>query len=207
MKEITINGTSRETVGKKATREVRKAGLVPCVMYGEAKGENGLPVAAAFTVKYEEIRKLLYTPEIYLVDLILDGNKHTAILQDAQFHPVKDEALHVDFYEVHADKPIVMAVPVAAQGLAAGVKSGGRLNVPVRRLKVRATYDKIPEKLYIDVTDLNLGKSIKVADLHFDGLELVTPKDVVVCTVKVTRNSRSAAGTESEAGAEGATSE
>ena len=201
MKEITINGTSRQSLGKKATREARRAGLVPCVMYGEAKGENGLPVAEAFTVKYDEIRKLLYTPEIFLVDLIIDGKKHTAILQDAQFHPVKDEALHVDFlpndcYEVHAEKPIVMAVPIATKGLAIGVKAGGRLNVPVRRLKVRATFDKIPEKLYIDVTNLHLGKSIKVADLEFEGLELITPKDVVVCTVKTTRNARSAASAE-----------
>lgn len=196
MKEITINGTSRQSLGKKATREARRAGLVPCVMYGEAKGENGLPVAEAFTVKYDEIRKLLYTPEIFLVDLIIDGKKHTAILQDAQFHPVKDEALHVDFYEVHAEKPIVMAVPIATKGLAIGVKAGGRLNVPVRRLKVRATFDKIPEKLYINVTNLHLGKSIKVADLEFEGLELITPKDVVVCTVKTTRNARSAASAE-----------
>ena len=193
MKENTINGVTREATGKKATREARRAGLVPCVLYGEARNEKNLPEAVAFNVKYDEIRKLLYTPEIYLVDLIIDGKKHTAILQDAQFHPVKDEVLHVDFYEVHAEKPIIMAVPIATKGLAAGVKAGGRLNAPVRRLKVRATFDKIPEKLYIDVTELQLGKSIKVADLAFEGLELVTSKDVVVCTVKTTRNSRSAA--------------
>ncbi len=192
MKEITINGTSRQTVGKKSTRDARRQGLVPCVMYGEARGEDGLPISQAFTVPYDEIRRLIYTPEIFLVNLILDGRKHTAVLQDAQFHPVRDEVLHTDFYEVHAEKPIVMAVPVSAKGLAAGVKAGGRLNVAVRRLKVRATYDKIPEKLYIDVTGLELGKSIKAGDLDFEGLELVTPKEVVVCSVKTTRSSRSA---------------
>lgn len=193
MKEITINGTTRTAVGKKATHEVRKVGLVPCVIYGEAKDANNAPVAASFTIPYEEARKLLFTPDIYLVDAVIDGKKHTAVVQDAQFHPVKDTILHIDFLEVHAEKPIVMAVPIQAKGLAVGVKAGGRLNVPVRKIKVCATYDKIPEKLYIDVTNLHLGKSIKVGDLHFEGLELVTSKDVVVCTVKTTRAAQSSA--------------
>lgn len=193
MKEITINGTLRTEVGKKSTREARKAGLVPCVMYGEETDAQGAPKATAFTIPYKEAAKLLFTPEIYLVNAMIDGVKHTVILQDAQFHPVKDTVLHIDFFEVHAEKPIVMAVPIQAQGLAVGVKAGGRLNVPVRRIKVRATYDKIPEKLYIDVTDLHLGKSIKVGDLSFEGLELVTPKEVVVCTVKTTRAAQSSA--------------
>ncbi len=193
MKEITINGTSRTDLGKKATRAVRNSGLVPCVMYGEERDANNLPVALPFTISYEEARKLLFTPDIYLVDAVIDGKKHTAIIQDSQFHPVKDTVLHIDFFEVHAEKPIVMAVPIQTTGLAIGVKAGGRLNVPVRKIKVCATYDKIPEKLFIDVTKLNLGKSIKVGDLHFEGLELVTSKDVVVCTVKTTRAAQSSA--------------
>lgn len=193
MKEITINGTSRAEVGKKSTRDARRAGLVPCVMYGEETDAQGAPKATAFTIPYKEAAKLLFTPEIFLVDAMIDGVKHTVILQDAQFHPVKDTVLHIDFFEVHAEKPIVMAVPIQAKGLAVGVKAGGRLNVPVRRIKVRATYDKIPEKLYIDVTNLHLGKSIKVGDLSFDGLEMVTPKEVVVCTVKTTRAAQSSA--------------
>lgn len=193
MKEITINGTSRTDLGKKATRAVREAGLVPCVMYGEEKDANNLPVALPFTISYDEARRLLFTPDIYLVDAVIDGKKHTVIIQDSQYHPVKDTILHIDFFEVHAEKPIVMAVPIKTKGLALGVKAGGRLNVPVRKIKVKATYEKIPEKLYIDVTNLHLGKSIKVGDLHFDGLELVTPKDVVVCTVKTTRAAQSSA--------------
>lgn len=198
MKEITINGTVRTEVGKKATRDARRANLVPCVMYGEEKDEKGLPKALAFTTPYEEARKLLFTPEIYLVNIMIDGKNHTAIIKDAQFHPVKDTILHIDFYEVHAEKPIVMGVPVQTKGLAPGVKAGGRLNVPVRKLNVCATYKQIPEKLYIDVSNLNLGKSIKVGDLSFEGLELVTPKEVVVCTVKTTRAAQSAS-TEEEA--------
>ena len=191
MKEITINGTSRTEVGKKATHEARKAGLVPCVIYGEAKDANNAPVAKSFTIPYEEAGKLLVTPDIFLVDAVIDGKKHTAVIQDAQFHPVKDTILHIDFFEVHAEKPIVMGVPIQTKGLAVGVKAGGRLNVTVRKIKVRATFDKIPEKLYVDVTNLHLGKSIKVGDLSFEGLELVTHKDVVVCTVKTTRAAQS----------------
>jgi large subunit ribosomal protein L25 len=191
MKQIEINGTVRNELGKKAARAIRKEGLVPCVMYGEQKDADNKPVATSFTITYEEARKLLFTPDIYLVNASIDGNVHTVIIQDAQFHPVKDTILHIDFYEVHTEKPIVMAVPIQTTGLAIGVKAGGRLSVAVRKLKVKATYDKIPEKLTIDVTNLNLGKSIKAGELSFEGLELVTPKEVVVCTVKTTRAAQS----------------
>ncbi len=160
-------------------------------MYGEQKDANNKPVATSFTISYEEARKLLFTPDIYLVNATIDGKVHTVIIQDAQFHPVKDTILHIDFFEIHTEKPIVMAVPIQTTGLAIGVKAGGRLSVAVRKLKVKATYDKIPEKLFIDVTNLNLGKSIKAGELSFEGLELVTPKEVVVCTVKTTRAAQS----------------
>ena len=193
MKQIAINGTVRTDLGKKATKEVRKAGNVPCVIYGEKKDENGAPVAVHFTVSEKEINKLIYTPHIYLVDINIDGVDHKAVLKEVQFHPVKDNVLHVDFYEVHAEKPIVMGVPVVAKGLAAGVRAGGRLMMMVRRLQVRAMYSAIPEKLEIDVTALELGKSIKAGQLSFDGLEMVTPKEVIVCTVKMTRAAMGAA--------------
>ena len=136
--------------------------------------------------------------------IMLDGKKRTAIVQDSQFHPVKDTILHVDFFEVHAEKPIVMAVPIRTEGLAPGVQAGGRLNVPVRTLKVRATDQQIPEMLVVDISKLRLGKSIKVGQLSYDGLELVTPKDVVVCTVKMTRTAQTSAATEEEAPEEAA---
>ena len=150
MKQIAISGVSRTDLGKKATKEVRKNGNVPCVIYGEKKGENGLPEAIHF-----------YTPHIYLVNVTIDGTEHQAVLKEVQFHPVKDNVLHVDFYEVRADKPIVVGVPIAPQGLAEGVRAGGRLMAMVRKLNVKATYENIPEKLNIDVTKLQLGKSIK----------------------------------------------
>lgn len=171
MKQIAINGTARAELGKKATKEIRKSGNVPCVIYGEKKDENGNPLAIHFSVSEKEINKLVYTPHIYLVDINIDGVDYKAVLKEVQFHPVKDNVLHVDFYEVHAEKPIVMGVPVQAQGLAAGVRAGGRLMMMVRKLNVRAMYDQIPEKLFVDVTALQLGKTIKAGDLQFEGLE------------------------------------
>lgn len=193
MKEISLTGTSRSECGKKSTKAVRRNGEVPCVMYGELKDANGNPVATSFSVPYKEISKLIFTPNIYLVNLTIDGVAHKGVLKEVQFHPVKDTILHVDFLEVREDKPIIMAVPIATQGLSEGVRAGGRLVTQVRRLKVRACYDQIPEKLYIDVTKLGLGKTIKVGELHFDGLELVTPKEVVVVAVKMTRAAMGAA--------------
>ena len=193
MKQISICGTSRTDLGKKAAKEIRKNGNVPCVIYGEKKDENGNALAIHFTVSEKEINKLIYTPHIYLVDVTIDGVDHKAILKEVQFHPVKDNVLHVDFYEVHAEKPIVMGVPVVAKGLAAGVRAGGRLMMMVRKLQVRAMYDAIPEKLEVDVTELQLGKSIKAGNLNFEGLEMVTPKEVIVCTVKMTRAAMGAA--------------
>lgn len=187
MREFSINGSVRAIVGKKATKEVRKNGLVPCVMYGEKRDENGLPVATHFVVNEKEINKIYFTPHVYLVNINIDGVEHKAIVKEVQCHPVKDNVLHVDFYEVVANRPIVVGVPIAPKGLAEGVRAGGKLMAMIRKINVKATYDLIPEKLDIDVTNLGLGKSIKVGDLSFEGLELVTPKEVIVCTVKMTR--------------------
>ena len=187
MREFSINGSVRAIVGKKATKEVRQNGLVPCVMYGEKRDENGLPVATHFVVNEKEINKIYFTPHVYLVNINIDGVEHKAIVKEVQCHPVKDNVLHVDFYEVVANRPIVVGVPIAPKGLAEGVRAGGKLMTMIRKINVKATYDLIPEKLDIDVTSLGLGKSIKVGDLSFEGLELVTPKEVIVCTVKMTR--------------------
>lgn len=199
MKQISINGTARTELGKKAAKAIRNSGNVPCVLYGEKKDANGQPEAIHFSVSEKEINKLIYTPHIYLVDINIDGEDHKGILKEVQFHPVKDNVLHVDFLEVHAEKPIVMGVPIAPQGLAEGVRAGGRLITMVRKLNVKALYSAIPEKLNIDVTALQLGKSIKVGDLYFENLELVTPKEVIVCTVKMTRAAMGAAAAAAKA--------
>ena len=193
MKSIDVKGTARTATGKKATQEIRKAGSVPCNRYGEARGENGLPVALSFSTTAEELRKLVYSPDIYSVNLNIDGKEYKAVMKELQFHPVTDKLLHVDFYEITEEKPIVMEVPIKLNGLAEGVKAGGKLAASVRKLKVRAVYSAIPERLNIDVTNLGLGKTIKVGELSFEGLELVTSPSVVVCQVKMTRSAMSAA--------------
>ncbi|EJX00835.1 ribosomal protein L25, Ctc-form [gut metagenome] len=193
MKSIEIKGTARQDLGKKATRELRKNNGVPCVLYGVQKDENGLPVATHFTVPVEGLRNLVYTPHIYSVNLNIDGQTVTAILKDIQFHPVKDNILHVDFYQITEEKPIVMEVPVQLEGLAEGVRAGGKLALQLRKLKVKALYNVIPERLVIDVTNLGLGKTIKVGELNFEGLELMNAKEAVVCAVKLTRAARGAA--------------
>ena len=198
MKTIEIKGTARTAGGKKFAKQLRKEGLVPCNIYGEKRGENGLPVATAFAVTNEELRKLLYTPDIYTVILNIDGKECKAILKEAQFHPVKDNVLHVDFYEITDEKPIVMEVPIKLNGLAEGVKAGGKLAASVRKLKVKAVHTAIPERLDIDVTNLQLGKTIKAGELSFEGLEMVTSPSVVVCQVMMTRNARSAAAAAEE---------
>ncbi len=192
MKEINVSGQKRSDLGKKASKLLRKEGLVPCNLYGEKKGENGAPEAFSFAAPMSELRKIVYTPHIYVIKLIIDGEEHTAVLKELQFHPVTDALLHVDFYEVNDQKPITIGIPVKLCGLAQGVRDGGRMNLSIRKINVTAPYQQIPEHLDIDVTNLKLGKSIKVGELSFEGLEIATGKEVVVCSIKSTRNSRSA---------------
>lgn len=192
MKEINLTGQKRTALGKKASKELRKEGLVPCNLYGEAT-QDGKPVAMAFAVPMSELRKIVYTPHIYMINLIIDGESHTAIMKELQFHPVTDALLHIDFLEVNENKPVTIGIPVKLVGLAQGVRDGGRMNLSIRKIDVTAPYTVIPEHLDIDVTALKIGKSIKVGDLHFEGLELATSKDVIVCSVKMTRAAMSAA--------------
>lgn len=196
MKEINIKGTARTEFGKKAARALRRTDAVPCNLYGNMKNENGESISIPFTTTNAELRNLIYSPDIFAVNLDIDGKAYKAVMREIQFHPVKDNVLHVDFYEVNDVHPIVMEVPIKLNGLAEGVKAGGRLAASVRKLKVKAVYTQIPERLDIEVTNLGLGKTIKVGELHFDGLELVTSKDVVVCQVKMTRGARAAAAAE-----------
>ena len=193
MKEINVIGQKRTDVGKKATKLLRKEGLVPCNLYGEKKGENGLPEALAFSVPATEMRKVIYTPHVYVVNITIDGVEHKAIIKELQFHPTSDALLHADFYEVNETKAITVGIPVNIVGHAQGVRDGGKLNLSIRKINVTAPYKQIPEKLDVDVTTLGLGKSIKVGQLSFEGLEIATPKEVIVCSVKTTRASRSAA--------------
>ena len=198
MLEINLSGKKRAAVGKKASRQMRKEGLIPCNLYGEKKGENGLPEAVAFSASMAELRKVVYTPHVYVVNINIDGKEHKAIIKELQFHPTSDALLHADFYEINETKAITVGLPVNLTGHAQGVRDGGRLNLSIRKINVTAPYKNIPEKLDVDVTELQLGKAIKVGQLKFEGLEIATPKEVIVCSVKATRASRSAAAEAAE---------
>ena len=199
MKSIDVKGTARNEFGKKGAKALRKQNLIPCNLYGVERDEKGLPVAKAFSVTFEEVRNLVYSPDIFSVNLTIDGSTVLAVMREIQFHPVKDNILHIDFYQVDPKKPIVMAVPVKLNGLAAGVKAGGKLEQILRRVKAKALYTAIPEKVEIDVTPLTIGKSFKVGDLKVDGIEFVSPKDAVICTVMSTRSAAAAEATEEAA--------
>ena len=192
MKEINVTGQKRTDLGKKASKTLRKEGLVPCNLYGQATAD-GKPVAMSFACPMTELRKVVYTPHIYVINLVIDGESHTAIMKELQFHPVTDALLHVDFLEVNDQKPITIGIPVKLVGLAQGVRDGGRMNLSIRKINVTAPYQQIPEHLDVDVTALKIGKSIKVGELSYEGLELTTGKDVIVCSIKMTRAALSAA--------------
>ena len=193
MREISINGQKREATGKKAAKLMRKEGMVPCNLYGEEKDEKGLPKALSFAASFVELRKVVYSPHVYIVNINIEGKEHKAIIKELQFHPTTDALLHADFYEVTDTKDITVGIPVKLNGLAQGVRDGGKLNLSIRKIDVTAPYKNIPEILEIDVTNLGLGKAIKVGELKFEGLTLATPAQVVVCSVKETRASKAAA--------------
>ena len=201
MKEINVSGQKRENLGKKASKTLRKEGMVPCNLYGEAK-QDGKPLALAFASPMSELRKIVYTPHIYVINLIIDGEEHTAILKELQLHPVTDALLHVDFFEVNDQKPITIGIPVKPVGLAQGVRDGGRMNLSIRKINVTAPYQQIPEHLDVDVTNLTIGKSIKVGELNYEGIELTTSKDVVVCSIKMTRQATTTTVAEDETSGE-----
>ena len=190
MKTFQLEGKSREIAArpadqKRALKAMRKNSEVPAVLYG---GENVIH----FTVTNSAVRNLVYTPDIYAVELTIDGVKRMAVMKELQFHPVSDALLHMDFLEVFPEKPIVMEVPVVLEGHAEGVKAGGKLQLQMRKLKVKAVYSEIPEKLVINVDNLGLGKTMQVGDIHFEGLEIMNAKNAVVCAVQLTRAARGA---------------
>ncbi len=186
MKTFELKGDLREGLGKKATKAYRVENLVPCVLYGGEEVKH-------FNATVDGIRKLVYTPEVYIVNLELGGKTVTAIMKDLQFHPVSDQLLHADFLQITDKKPITIEIPVVLEGLAEGVKAGGKLSLEMRKLKVKGLYKDFPEKLVVNIENLGLGKTIQIGALNFPNLELLNAKDNVVCAVKLTRAARGAA--------------
>ena len=183
MKSITINGSKRESVGKKATKSLRNAEMVPCVLYGE---NNPIHFAA----KELDFSKLVYTPNAHTVVIKIDGKSVNAILQDIQFHPVSDRILHADFYELKDDKEISMNIPVTVQGAAPGVlNSGGTLSLNKRKLRVRAIPSNLPDTIIADISELQLGNKLTTSNLKSDAYSFLHPDNTVVCQVRTSRAS------------------
>lgn len=210
MQVFKLQAEPRTALGKKAAKALRAEGKIPAVLNGgevvtlpydgklldgqkvvEIADGKGL-ITTDLYVKVEDVRKLIYTPNIYAIELEFDGTTRMAVIKDLQFQPVKDTLLHIDFLEVSEDKPVEIEIPVRLEGHAEGVKAGGKLQLSKKKLKVKAIYTNIPERLIINVDHLGLGKTLQVGDLHFEGLELVNAKNAVVCAVQLTRAARGA---------------
>lgn len=187
MKIFELNGSERKELGQKASAALRKQDLIPCVLYG-CKKEN-----TNFTVSKSDVRKLIYTPEIFEVKLTIGNKNCSAVIKEIQFHPVTDNILHIDFLEVDDKKPIVFKVPVKTEGLAVGVKAGGKLSLEMKRMKVKGLCKNIPEYVVVNVENLEVGKSIKAGELSFPNIEIVDNKESLVVCVKSTRAAKAAA--------------
>ena len=188
MKSFELKGTVRTDLGKKASKAERVSDNIPCVLYG---GKDNVH----FTTTVSDVRKLVYSPDVFIVNLDIDGTKTKAIMKALQFHPVTDKVLHLDFLKLTDDKPVVVEIPVKLEGLAEGVKAGGKLALEMRKLKVKGLYPQIPENIVIDVTALGLGKSIQVGAVSVENLDILNAKNAVVAQVKLTRAARGAAAT------------
>lgn len=180
MKTIEIIGSFRKELGKKSSRELRKAGNVPCVVYGGKENIHFFSHENNFT-------KLIYTPDAHLVHLKIEGREYRAILKEIQFHPVSDRINHVDFTEVFDDKPISIGIPISVSGDSVGVIAGGKLRIRKRSIMVRGLVADIPEHLPIDITDLKIHDSVKVGDLSYDKIELIDMKKSMVLTIATSR--------------------
>ena len=211
MKVFQLAAEPRTDLGKKAAKALREENKIPVVLNGgeiitlpydkplqpgekviEIGNGKGL-VTTDLAVTQDAVRKLIYTPDIFAIELDVNGQKRMAVLKDLQFHPVKDTILHMDLLEVNDKKPVTINVPVKLEGHAEGVKSGGKLTLSMKKIKVKAIYTEIPERVVINVDNLGLGKTLQIGELHFDGLELMNAKNAVVCAVQLTRAARGAA--------------
>lgn len=180
MKSIDIKGTKRESTGKKASKELRNNELVPCILYGGKQ-------VIHFQVHEIDLKHLIYTPNVYIVKLSVGNKKHQAVLREVQFNPVTDKIQHIDFLEIFDDKNVTVQIPVIIKGDSIGIKQGGKLHLKKRKIATKGLPANLPDNFDIDITELAIGKSIRIGDLSFPDVELIDPKNDVVCSVKVTR--------------------
>jgi large subunit ribosomal protein L25 len=180
MKTIEIKGLFRAELGKKSSKQIRKTGNVPCVIYGKEKNIH-------FYAHENSFKNLVYTPEAHLVKLSIEDKEYKAVLKDMQFHPVNDKILHADFIEIFDNKPVIINLPVKVSGDSVGVLAGGKLSIKRRTLKVKGLTNDLPEFLPIDITDLKIHEGVKVGELSYDKIELLDPKKSMVLTIATSR--------------------
>ena len=186
MKAVFMSGSSRSNVGKKDAKALRVEGRVPCVLYG---GDSQIH----FSVNAKQFKPLLFTPDLHTVELEIDGKSYKAVLQDIQYHNMKDNVLHADFLQIHESTPVIIHIPVRTSGNSAGVRAGGKLVTKLRKLKVRALLSDLPDFINIDITPLEIGMGVKVREVIAPGLTLLDAQNVDVVAVTATRASRQAA--------------
>ena len=184
MKTVSLSGSLRENVGKKDTKALRKAEMVPCVMYGS--GETQIHFATAA----KNFTKILFTPEPYIIDFDINGKVYKTILQDIQYHPVTDQVLHADFLIVKENKPVTVTLPIALEGSAAGVMRGGKLKKGVRKVKVCGLIKDLPDYIVVNISKLNINEAIKVKDLNIENVTPVTPGYTVIAAVNMARGAQ-----------------
>jgi len=230
MKTFQLNAEARTDLGKKAAKALRKENKIPVVLNGGKlvdldkdgnysgkllAGEKVIPIGrdgkgiitTDLVVNFADVRKLIYSTDVYVIDLNYDGQTRKAVLKDIQFHPVSDAILHIDLMEVNDEKPVVVEIPVHLEGHAVGVKAGGKLYLSMKKVKVKGLYKDIPETILLNVDNLEIGKTIKVRDCEFENYELASAKELVIAGVRATRNSAAAAATEDGEAAEGEAAE
>ena len=186
MKSITIKGSERESVGKSATKALRNAGLVPCVLYG-----GNQPVH--FSAEEKAFKNLIYTPNAHTVVIDLGSKKFDAVLQDVQVHPISDRILHIDFYELREDREVTIEIPVKVVGTSPGVLGGGILNLNTRKLKVKALPKDLPDFIEANISELNMGNKLYITKLETNNIKLLHPDNTVVAQVKISRAAMKAA--------------
>ena len=186
MKSITIKGSQRESVGKAASKALRNAGQVPCVLYG---GDNVLH----FSAPELAFKNIVYTPNVYTAAIELNGKTYDAILQDIQFDPVTDKIIHIDFYQLNKNKEITIEVPIQIEGTSPGIMAGGTLRIVNRKLKVKALPDNLPDFVPVDISGLEMGNKLYVTKLAQDKYKIMHPDNTVVCQVRVSRAAMKAA--------------
>lgn len=184
MKTFELNGTKRDILGTKFAKIARKEGKVPCVVYGNGKQIN-------FTVSQKDLNGAVFTPNVYIVNLNIDGEVIKTFIKELQFHPVTDEVMHADFYAFADDQEIVVKLPYEFVGSSIGVKAGGKMKYAARKAKVKGVYTNLPETVKVDVSDLDVEQSIKVSDVKIENCHIVDPQDALICRVVATRASKS----------------